>query len=77
MVIAHRDTDNCSCNGECILILSPGRFDCPKCGKLMNLYTHPDLPTEAVEGVGFTVTKEDLRVCHPCERFWIIDRVTR
>ncbi len=76
MAIAHKDTDNCSCDGECIIILDPSRFDCPKCWRVLEPYPEDEaLPSETVEGLDFKLTREDHRVCHHCKRLWIIDRV--
>lgn len=72
---ACRDDVQCRHKGDCIVILDPSRLDCPKCGQLME---RPPEDYQAdfsdVEGLWFEVTKDDVKICHRCERQWIIDR---
>ncbi len=75
MAIAHKDTDNCSCDGKCLVVLDPSRLDCPKCGGVMPFPETEPLPSETVEGLDFELTRADQKLCRQCQRVWIIDRV--
>ncbi len=76
MFKACRDDERCTHKGECVVILDPARFDCPKCFKLMEALPadHGDPYWDDIEGLGFELERSDVKVCHNCQRMWIIDR---
>ena len=66
---------SCAC-GTCVIVLDPAQLDCPDCVSLMDPFPKSlGMPENKVDELGFELTREDLKVCHPCKTVWIIDRL--